>query len=112
MNNAIEHTVSSGNVFADLRLNNPNELQAHAQLGYIVYRLLKERATNEQDMVELLEVDQSRISRLMNGHFGYFSTDDLLEFLKRLNQKVTIRVRERQQGEAFQEVYQSELTSA
>ena len=105
MNNLPKHTVSSGNVFADLQLDNPEERLAHARLGAVVFQLLEERGLKQREIAELLGINQSEVSRLMNGHFHLFSTDKLLDFLKRLNQKVTISVRERQQGEAFQEVH-------
>src|SRR5262249_44659908 len=44
------------------------------------------------------------VSHLMNGHFSRFSTEKLLDFLKRLDQKVTIRIREHRPGEPYQEV--------
>lgn len=40
----------------------------------------------------------------MNGHFSRFTTDKLLDFLRRLNQKVTIEISPHHQGEPFQAV--------
>jgi predicted XRE-type DNA-binding protein len=40
----------------------------------------------------------------MNGHFGRFTTDKLLDFLKRLDWKVTIQIRPHRSGEPYQEV--------
>jgi predicted XRE-type DNA-binding protein len=40
----------------------------------------------------------------MNGHFSRFTTDKLLDFLKRLDQKVTIEVSRHHRGEPYQEV--------
>jgi hypothetical protein len=40
----------------------------------------------------------------MNGHFSRFTTDKLLDFLKRLDQKVTIEVSRHHKGEPYQEV--------
>ena len=105
MSNLPKHTVSSGNVFADMGLDNPEELLAHAQLGAVVFTLVEKRGLKQRETAELLGVNQSEVSRLMNGYFDVFSTDKMLDFLKRLNQKVTITIRERQQGEAFQEVH-------
>jgi predicted XRE-type DNA-binding protein len=40
----------------------------------------------------------------MNGHFSRFTTDKLLEFLKRIDQTVSIRIRPHRPGEPYQEV--------
>jgi hypothetical protein len=40
----------------------------------------------------------------MNGHFSRFTTDKLLDFLKRLNRKVTIEVSRHHNGEPYRRV--------
>jgi hypothetical protein len=40
----------------------------------------------------------------MNGHFSRFTTGKVLDFLKRLDRKVTIRISPRKPGELYQEV--------
>jgi hypothetical protein len=40
----------------------------------------------------------------MNGHFSRFTTDKLLDFLKRLDQKVTIQISAHKHGEPYQEI--------
>jgi predicted XRE-type DNA-binding protein len=40
----------------------------------------------------------------MNGHYSRFTTDKLLEFLKRLNQTVIIQIRSHKAGEPYQDV--------
>ena len=40
----------------------------------------------------------------MNGHFNRFTTDKMLEFLKRLDRKVTIQVSSHKPGEPYQEI--------
>ncbi len=40
----------------------------------------------------------------MNGHCSHYITDKLLDFLKRLDQKVTIRISPHKPGEPYQEV--------
>jgi hypothetical protein len=40
----------------------------------------------------------------MNGHYSRFTTDKLLDFLKRLDRKVTIRIGPRKAGEPFQQI--------
>jgi predicted XRE-type DNA-binding protein len=40
----------------------------------------------------------------MNGHFSRFTTDKLLDFLRRLDRKVSIEVSLHREGEPYQEV--------
>lgn len=101
----IEFEESSGNVFADLGLEGAEELQARAMIGYHVVQLLKEKNMKQRELAELLAVKQTEISHLLNGHFSRFTTDKLLEFLKRMNQKVTIQISPHRNGEPYQHVF-------
>src|ERR1700722_20368527 len=95
---------SSGNIYADLGLADSEELLARGRIGVVVLTLVKERRLKELDVAGLLGIAQPQVSHLMNGHFSRFTTDKLLDFLKRLGQKVTIRVSRHNKGEPFQEV--------
>lgn len=94
----------SGNVFADLGLRDADDLFARAQLGFHVYKILGERKLKHREMASILGIAQPDVSHLMNGHYGRFTTDKLLEFLRRLNQKVTIQISPHRAGEPYQEV--------
>ena len=94
----------SANVFADLGLEDANELYARAQLGFHVHKLLSARKLKQREIASLLDIKQPEVSHLMNGHFSRFTTDKLLEFLKRLDQTVSIRIRPHRPGEPYQEV--------
>jgi predicted XRE-type DNA-binding protein len=94
----------SGNVFADLGLEDADLLFARAKLGFHVYELLKDRKLKQREIAALLGIKQPEVSHLMNGHFSRFTTDKLLDFLKRLDRKVTIRISQHKPGEPYQEV--------
>jgi predicted XRE-type DNA-binding protein len=100
----IEAEQSSGNVFADLGLENSEELFARSKIGVCVFTILKERNLRQHDIADVLGIAQPEVSHLMNGHFSRFTTDKLLDFLKRLDQKVTIQVSRHRKGEPYQEV--------
>lgn len=100
----IECEEGSGNVFADLGLDDADELFARAKLGFHVYKLLTARKLKQREIGALLGIKQPEVSHLMNGHFNRFTTDKLLDFLKRLDQKVTIQIRPHQPGEPSKEV--------
>ena len=102
--NNTEFEEGSGNVFADLGLEDSDELFARAKIGFHVYQLLKRRNLPQREIAALLGVKQPEISHLMNGHFSRFTTDKLLDFLRRLERKVTIRITPHKPGEPYQEV--------
>ena len=94
----------SGNVFADLGLDDADERFARARIGFHVYKILEEKKLAQREIAALLGIKQPEVSHLMNGHFHRFTTDKLLEFLKRLDRKVTIRISPRRPGEPYQDV--------
>jgi predicted XRE-type DNA-binding protein len=100
----IEVEEGSGNVFADLDLEDADELYTRSQLGFHVYRILNDRNLKQREMAALLGIKQPEVSHLMNGHFSRFTTDRLLDFLRRLDRKVTIRISPRRPGEPYQEI--------
>lgn len=100
----ITFVAGSGNVFADLGLEDADEHFARARIGFHVYRLLSDKSLKQREIATLLGIKQPEVSHLMNGHFSRFTTDKLLSFLKKLDQKVSIRISPHQQGEPYQEV--------
>jgi predicted XRE-type DNA-binding protein len=100
----IEFEESSGNVFADLGLKDADQLMARAQIGYHVFKILEEKDLKQREIADVLGIAQPDVSHLMNGHFSRFTTDKLLDFLKRLDRKVTIEVSRHQKGEPYQQV--------
>ena len=73
----------SGNVFADLGLDDSDEPFARSKLGFHVYQLLKSKNLKQREIASLLGIKAPEASHLMNGHFSRFSTDKLLDFLKK-----------------------------
>jgi len=100
----IEFEESSGNIFADLELEDAEELFVRSQLGFHVLKILKDKKVKQREMADILGIKQPDVSHIMNGHFSRFTTDKLLDFLKRLNQKVIIQVSEHHRGEPYQQV--------
>jgi len=94
----------SGNIFADLGLKDSDQLLARAQIGYYVFKILEDRQLKQREISDILGIAQPDVSHLMNGHFSRFTTDKLLDFLKRLDQKVTIEVSRHHKGEPYQQV--------
>ncbi|MBE9146675.1 helix-turn-helix domain-containing protein [Planktothrix mougeotii] len=89
---------SSGNVFADLGLDDADELLTRGKIGIQVVRLLQRRNLKQQDISKILGITQREVSDLMKGEFQQFSEGKLLNFLKRLDIEVTLYLRPRNQG--------------
>ena len=100
----IEFEEGSGNVFADLELTDSDELFTRAQIGFCIYKILKAKKLKQRQIAGLLGIAQSDVSHLMNGHYSRFTTDKLLDFLKRLDQKVTIRIARHKRGEPYRQI--------
>src|SRR5882672_7884217 len=101
---AIQFEEGSGSVFADLGLKDADQVLARAQIGYHVFKILKQEKLKQREIADILGIAQPDVSHLMNGHFSRFTTDKLLDFLKRLEQKVTIHISPHKPGEPYQEV--------
>jgi predicted XRE-type DNA-binding protein len=84
---------SSGNVFADLALRNPEELLAKAQVVQRICDIIAERKLTQTKAATLLGIDQPKISALMRGKLDGFSLDRLFRFLNALGRDVEIVIR-------------------
>jgi len=98
----IKFEEGSGNIFADLGLEDSGELYTRAQIGIHVFRILRDRKLKQRQIADILDIAQPDVSHLMNGHFSRFTTDKLLDFLRRLDQKVKIEVSRHHKGEPYQ----------
>jgi predicted XRE-type DNA-binding protein len=83
---------SSGNVFADLDLPNPDELLIKAELVHQISELIADRQLTEAEALEHLKIDKDRFSDLMRGKLSMFSTESLFRFLNALGSNVEIRI--------------------
>jgi phage-related protein/predicted XRE-type DNA-binding protein len=88
----IEIYEGSGNVFADLGLEDAEELYTRAKIGFQVLTILQDRKLKQKEVATLLNIKQAEVSLLMRGRFHHFSTERLLNFLKKLDQEVTLLI--------------------
>ncbi len=85
-------TRSSGNVFRDVGFG-PEEAQhllVRSELMLKIEKLLKERCLTQAAAARIMGVSQPRVSDLLRGKVGLFSTDSLIDMLARLG--VTVRL--------------------
>jgi predicted XRE-type DNA-binding protein len=95
MNDQITVEKSSGNVFADLGLPNPEEALLKADLVMHLAEIIARRGLTQAGAAKLLNIDQPKVSALLRGRLRGFSTDRLLRFVKALGYDVTLEIREK-----------------
>ena len=90
--NKREFEISSGNVFADLGLDEAEELYTRTAFGVQVMKILTERGLTQRYAAEVLDLKQPEVSAIMRAKLSRFSQERLIGLLNKLNQKVTIQV--------------------
>jgi predicted XRE-type DNA-binding protein len=87
-----EHTVSGGNVFADLGLPNAEELQAKAVLANQIASIVTHRHLTQVEAARILGTGQPKVSELLAGRLDGFSIERLIRYLNALDRDVQIVV--------------------
>ncbi len=86
------YKVSSGNVFADLGLEDSDELITRAKLMHKLGLLIKSSKLTQREIAKKLGISQPKVSMLISGKFNEFSADTLLHYLSLIGCHVEIRV--------------------
>ena len=85
--------VSSGNVFADLGFENPEEELAKAKLAIQIRNIIERRRLTQKQAGKVLGITQSEVSNLVRGQVGRFTIDRLIKYLNSLDMDVEIITR-------------------
>lgn len=85
--------LSSGNVFADLGLPNPEERLVKAELASKISSLIQQKNLTQIEAAQLLGIDQPKVSALIRGRLSGFSLARLLRFLNALGNDIEIVVK-------------------
>ena len=86
---------SSGNVFKDLGLADPDERQLRMQLAVRLNDLLQAEGLTQAAAAKLLGMAQPQVSELKNYKLSRFSSERLLHCITLLNRDVEISIRPR-----------------
>lgn len=89
----IDYEKGSGNIFADLELDNPEEELIKSDLTRNIAFIIKKKKLTQSQVAKILGVDQPRISSLLRGRFDLFSVEMLMHFLQALGQDIKIVVK-------------------
>jgi predicted XRE-type DNA-binding protein len=93
MTNQIQCHESSGNVFADMNVPNPEEVLLKAKLAICISDLIDDKGLSQEEAARVLRVKQPHISKLVRGQLRGFSIGRLLKFLLALDQDVELVIR-------------------
>lgn len=91
-------TKSSGNVFADIGVSDPEGALVKAKLASRIIDIIGEREWTQARAAAILGIDQPRVSDIVRGSLSRFSTDLLMLFVARLGTDVTIELKPRRRG--------------
>jgi predicted XRE-type DNA-binding protein len=83
----------SGNVFADLGFERPEEELLKAQLVREIRDILKRRKLTQAKAADLLALKQPDVSALITGRVHKFSLERLLRCVRRLDRDVVMVIR-------------------
>ncbi len=86
-------TPSSGNVFADMGLPEPEEELTKAQLASHIRQVIKRRRLTQVAAATLMGIGQPKVSALLNGRLANFSSERLMRLLTALGQDVDITIK-------------------
>jgi predicted XRE-type DNA-binding protein len=101
----------SGNVFADLGFENPEEWLTKARLASIIQEIIEARGLNQTEAATLMRIDQPKVSKIIRGRLNDFSTERLLNCLLHLGSDVEIVVHRRSSGHGGQGTLRVALVS-
>jgi len=84
---------SSGNVYKDLGVANPEQMLIKATLAAKIGEILAQRKLTQLEAAKLLGIPQPKVSALLRGQFRGISEAKMLECLNRLGRDIVIVVR-------------------
>jgi predicted XRE-type DNA-binding protein len=88
----IKFETGSGNVFADIGLEDPEVALAKSDLVCRINSIIEVRGLTQVEAARLLGVDQPKVSALRRGRLDEFSIERLIRFLRSLEQRIEISV--------------------
>lgn len=89
----IEFEQSSGNVFADLGLAQPDELKIKLVLAVRLNERIKALHLKQAEVAKRLGIAQPNVSALLNYRLDNFSSEKLLDFFNALGYDVDLLIR-------------------
>jgi predicted XRE-type DNA-binding protein len=92
MKKEINFEESSGNIFADIGVREPEDAALRADLTRKIAEVIESRGINQVEVARILGVDQPKVSKLVRGRIAGFTSDRLFRFLTALGCDVRIEI--------------------
>lgn len=86
-------TQSSGNIFADLGLDLPQEHYVKAHLVILISKMIEAQGLTQAQAAIKIGERQPDVSKLLRGRFEGFSLERLLYFVRALGSDIEIKVK-------------------
>jgi predicted XRE-type DNA-binding protein len=91
----IEFEVSSGNVFADLGVEHPEQELTKAKLVWEIEKIIREKKLTQAKVAKIMGINQPKVSAMIRRKLDGFSVERLIHFLNMLGQDIDIVVRQK-----------------
>ena len=78
--------VSSGNVYADIGVANPEQMLRKARIVAQISQVITCSAGRISRAASILELNEARLKELLRGQFQDYREVDLMEYLEKLHQ--------------------------
>lgn len=85
-------TLSSGNVFADLGLPNPEEHLLKSNIAIEIRKLIEAKSLTQAEAARLVGLSQPKVSDILRGRLAGYSVERLLAIVNRLGRSVEVRI--------------------
>ena len=92
---------STGNVFADIGLEDAEKMEVKARLAFKISEIIKHRHMTQTQAAEVLGMPQPKLSGMLRGQFRGISETKMLECLNRLGRDVQIVVKKARRSNAI-----------
>lgn len=91
----LNYTVSNGNVYDDIGLNDSVEMKIKAQAVMILSKAIAASGMTQAEAAAALGIDQPKISKILRGQFRSLSLDKIFSYLTALDKDINITVSEK-----------------
>lgn len=86
-------TPSSGNIFADLGLDLPQEHNVKAHFVMLITKMIEAQGLTQAQAAHKIGLRQPDVSKLLRGRFEGFSLERLLNFVSALGSDIEIKIK-------------------
>ena len=91
---------SSGNVFADIGIADPEAHELKAQLVMRIAKIIEKNEFTQLSAAKVMGISQPDVSKMLNGNFQAFSVERLFRFLTLFGQDVEIAIKKKKSKSA------------